>query len=241
MVVVKKNMARLFDRNMFIMLLAVMVGFITITYFIADVVNQSKMDTLTSAHITEMEAIEEMNINFTSSFLESSVLLDSAREYRAFGNYHFELASLFFTSALSEKNISTMELYKNRTIDNCTEAMPKYNISNLNFKTASSFFGNTKKYTEYGGYLKLLDLYVNLTESGARLTMLRYNASKYLRHLAENITVINGTAALDNVSDLMDLFNETIIMYGGESDIYDGYEEEIDEYDIEGFDPNRVP
>jgi len=232
-------MARLFDRNMFIILMAIMIGFITITYFAADIVNQSKIDTLTTTHTSEMEAAEEMNINFTSSFLESSVLLDSAREYRAFGNYHFELASLFFTSALSEKNISIMELYKNRTIDNCTEAMPKYNISNLNFKTASSFFDNTKKYTEYDGYLELLDLYVNLTESGVRLTMLRYNASKYLRYLAENITVINGTAALDNVSDLMDLFNETIFMYDSESEVYDEYEEEIDEYDIEGFDPNR--
>ena len=232
-------MARLFDKNMFIILMAVMIGFIIITYFVADIVNQSKIDTLTTAHVSEVEAIEEMNINFTNNFLESSVLLDSAREYRAFGNYHFELASIFFNSALSEKNISMMELYKNRTIDNCTEAMPKYNISNLNFKAASSFFDNTKKYTEYDGYLRLLDIYVNLTESGAKLTMLRYNASKYLKYLAENITVINGIVALDNVSDLMDLFNETIEMYGGESDIYDIIEEELDEYDIEGFDPKR--
>ena len=232
-------MARLFDRNIFIMLLAVMIGFITVTYFIADIVNQSKMDDLTTAHITEMESIEKMNINFTSKFLESSVLLDSAREYRAFGNYHFELASLFFASALSEQNVSMIESYKNRTIDNCTEAMPKYLISNLNFEKASSFFNSTKKYTEYDGYLKLLDLYVNLTESGTRLTMLRYNASKYLKYLAENITIINGTAALENVSDLMDLFNETMGMYGDEEGTYDEHEDEIDEYDIEGFDPNR--
>ncbi|MCK5031596.1 MAG: hypothetical protein KAR64_09025, partial [Thermoplasmatales archaeon] len=132
-------MARLFDRNMFIILLAIMIGFITVTYFIADIVNQSKIDNLTTAHITEMESIEKMNINFTNNFLESSVLLDTAREYRAFGNYHFDLASLFFTSALSERNTSIMESYKNITIDNCTKAMPKYNISSLNFKTASSF------------------------------------------------------------------------------------------------------
>ena len=94
-------MARLLDRNMFIMLLAIMIGFITVTYFIADIVNQSKMDDLTTAHNTEIVSIEKMNINFTNSFLESSVLLDTAREYRAFGNYHFDLASLFFTSALS--------------------------------------------------------------------------------------------------------------------------------------------
>ena len=234
-------MARLFDRNMFIILMAIMIGFITITYFVADIVNQSKINTLTTAHVSEVEAIEKMNINFTSNFLESSVLLDSAREYRAFGNYHFELASIFFNSALSEKNISKMELYKNMTIDNCTEAMPKYNISNLNFKKASSFYDNTKKYTEYEGYLKLLDIYVNLTESGSRLTILRYNASKYLKYLAENITLINGMVALDNVSDLMDLFNETLYMYANESDIYDILEEELDEYDIEGFDPKRAP
>jgi len=233
-------MARLFDRNMFIILMAIMIGIITITYFVADIVNQSKINTLTTAHVSEVEAIENMNINFTNNFLESSVLLDSAREYRAFGNYHFELASIFFTSSLSEKNISMIELYKNRTIDNCSEAMPKYNISNLNFKTSSSFFDNTKKYTKYDGYLQLLDIYVNLTESGARLTMLRYNASKYLKYLAENITLIDGSAALDNVSDLMDLFNETVYMYEGESDIYDVIEEELDEYNIEGFSPKRT-
>ena len=232
-------MARLLDRNMFIMLLAIMIGFITITYFIADIVNQSKIDNLTTSHITEMESIEEMNINFTNGFLESSVLLDTAREYRAFGNYHFDLASLFFTSALSEQDVLIMESYKNITIDNCTKAMPKYSISSLNFKTASSFFDNTKKYTEYSGYLKLLDLYINLTESGARLTMLRYNASEHLKYLTENITLINGFAALDNVSGLMDLFNETMGMYGSELNTYEEYEEEIDEYDIEGFDPNR--
>ena len=232
-------MAKLLDRNMFIMLLAIMIGFITITYFVADIVNQSKMNKLKTFHTTEMESIEKMNINFTNSFLESSVLLDTAREYRAFGNYHFDLASLFFTSALSEQNASIMESYKNITIDNCTKAMPKYSISSLNFKTASSFFDNTKKYTEYSGYLKLLDLYINLTESGARLTMLRYNASEHLKYLTENITVINGFAALDNVSGLMDLFNETMGMYGSELNTYEEYEEEIDEYDIEGFDPNR--
>ena len=61
-------MARLFDRNIFIMLLAIMIGFITITYFVADVVNQSKIDNLTTAHITEMESIEKMNINFTNKY-----------------------------------------------------------------------------------------------------------------------------------------------------------------------------
>jgi len=234
-------MVRVFDKNMFIMLLAVMIGFVTITYFMADIVHQSTIDSLNAEHFTEIETIEEKNINFTSNFLESSVLLDSAREDRAFGNYHFDLASLFYSSALSGKNISIMELHKNITIDNCTKAMPIYYNSHLNFKSSSNFFNNTKKYTDYSNYLELLDLYVNLTESGAKLTMLRYNASKYLKYLTENITVINGSAGIENISNLMDLFNETMIMYGNALDIYEGYENDIDEYDIEGFSTIREP
>ena len=234
-------MVRVFDKNMFIMLFAVMIGIVIITYFMADIVNQSKIESLTTEHFTEIETIEEKNINFTNNFLESSVLLDFAREDRAFGNYHFDLASLFYNSALSEKNISTIGLYKTRAIDNCTKAMPMYLNSHLNFKSASNFFNNTKKYTDYRNYLKLLDLYVNLTDSGAKLTMLRYNASKYLKYLTENITVINGFAVLENVSDLLDLFNETMAMYGNELGTYEGYEEKIDEYDIEGFSTIREP
>ncbi|MEA3458936.1 MAG: hypothetical protein U9R21_09720 [Candidatus Thermoplasmatota archaeon] len=234
-------MVKVFDKNMFVMLFAVMIGIVVITYFMADIMHQSTIESLTAEHVSEIGTIEGKNINFTSNFLESSVLLDSAREDRAFGNYHFDLASLFYSSALSEKNISIMELHKNRTIDNCTKAMPMYFNSHLNFKSASNFFNNTKKYTKYDNYLELLDLYINLTESGAKLTMLRYNASKYLKYLTENITVINGSAALGNVSDLMDLFNETMIMYSSELDTYDEYEDDIDEYDIEGFSTIREP
>ena len=88
----------------------------------------------------------------------------------------------------------------------------------------------------YYNYLKLLDLYVNLTKSGSRLTLLRYNASKYLKYLAENVT--NDEI---NLSALMDLFNESMMIYDEELGIYNQYEEEIDEYDIVGFDPNREP
>ena len=229
-------MARVFDRNIFIMLLSVMLGVILVTYFIADIVNRTKLESLATEHIAEIETIEEMNIRFTNGFLESSVLLDTAREFRAFGNYHFDLAILFYNSALSEKNLSIMESYRNKTIDNCTEAMPKYFNSHLNFKSSSDFFNSTKKHTIYSNYLKLLDLYVNLTESGSRLTFLRYNASKYLKYLAENITNVDI-----NISELMELFNETMMIYDDELDIYNEYEEEIDEYDIIGFDPNREP
>lgn len=210
-----------------------MMGAIIITYFVADIVYRSNIETLTTQHTAEIETMEKMNINFTSHFLKSSVLLDSAREDRAIGNYHFDLAFLWYNSALSEKNSSTMELYKNRTIDNCTNAMPNYLNSHQNFKIAKSFFNDTKSYTSYPKYLEILDLYVELTGSGSRLAMLRYNASKYLKQLAENLTIINGTVTyLENVSESMDLFNETMDDYEEESETYDEYQDAIDEYEF---------
>lgn len=219
-------MAREFTKNMFVMLFSIMIGAIIITYFVGDIIYRSDIETLAVQHTTEIESLEEMNINFTSHFLSSSVLLDKSREDRAFGNYHFDLAFLWFKSALIEKNSSTLGIYKNRTIDNCTYAMENYFISHQNFKEAKIFFNNTRGYTSYEKYLEVLDIYVNLTASGARLTMLRYNASKYLKYMAENLS-------LDmNISELFELFNETMDLYDGELDIYEDYQDEIDEYEF---------
>jgi hypothetical protein len=210
-----------------------MIGAIIITYFVADIVYQSNIRTLKEAHTIEIETIEERNINFTDHFVKSSVVLDSAREDRASGNYHFDLAFLWYNSALSEKNSSIMELYKNRAIDNCTNAMPNYLNSNNNFEEAKDFFNDTKAYTSYDKYIEILDLYVNLTGSGAKLAMLRYNASVYLKYLAENLTLINGTVTyLENVSELMDLFNETLDAYDEELEVYEEYKDAIDEYEF---------
>ena len=215
------------------MLLAIMVGAIIITYFIADIINRSKIEELETEHTLEIETIEEKNINFTSHLIDSLVLLDKSREDRTSGNHHFDLAFSWYNSALSEKNSSTMELYKNRVIGNCTDAMSNYLNSHQNFKIAKSFFNATKTYTTYEKYLELLDLYVNLTASGARLTMLRYNASKYLKYMAENLTLVNGTITyLENVSELMDSFNETMDLYEEESETYDEYQDEIDKYEL---------
>lgn len=234
-------MAGMFDRKMFIMLISIMIGAITVTYFIADIVNQSKMEELTFEYTTEIETIEEKSINFISILLESLILLDSSREDRAFGNYHFDIASIFYYQALTEDDISKMETDKNITIDNCTKAMLKYSISNLNFKSTSDLFNNAKKYTDYNNYLKLIDIYINLTESGEKLTMLRYNSSNYLRQLAENLTFVNGSATSGNVSILLTLFNESMRMYEEELAIYEEYEEKVDEYSIEGFRQKREP
>jgi len=219
-------MAREFTKNMFVMLFSIMIGAIIITYFVGDIIYRSDIETLTVQHTTEIESLEEMNINFTSHFLSSSVLLDKSREDRAFGNYHFDLAFLWFKTALVETNSSTMNVYKNRTIDNCTNAMENYLISHQNFNEAKKYFNETKLYTSYEKYLEILDLYVNLTSSGARLTMLRYNASQYLKYMAENLS-------LDmNISALFELFNETMDLYDEELDIYEDYRDEIDEYEF---------
>ena len=106
---------------------------------------------------------------------------------------------------------------------------------------ASSFFDATRQYTDYPNYLTLLSLYVNLSDSGARLTLLRYNASKYLQMLAENITFINGSTTIENVTMLGDLFNATMMMYAGELGTYEEIQKEIDEYDIKGFSTIREP
>ena len=132
-------MKRTFDRNIFIMMLSIMVGFIIITYFFADIVHQSQIQQLNTEHTTQIETIEQNNIYFTTSFLESSVLLDSAREDRAFGNYHFDLAQLFYTRALNEDNETKMNNYKADCLLNCSEALPEYFNSNQNFLQASSF------------------------------------------------------------------------------------------------------
>lgn len=226
-------MAKEFTKNMFIMLLSIMIGAVIITYFVGNIMYQSNIRSLRTEHTAEIETITGKNINFTNNFLKSSVLLDAAREDRAFGNYNFDLAFLWYTSALPEKNSSTMEVYKTRAIDNCTDAMPNYLNSHNNFLESKKSFNDTKTYTSYEKYLDVLDLYVGLTSSGARLTLLRYNASHYLSYLAENLTMENGTVTyLVNMSEIMELFNGTMALYGGELEIFEEYQEVIDEYEF---------
>ena len=224
-------MTRVFDRNMFIMMLSIMIGIIMITYFVSATIANSKIETLN----VEIENINRDNENFTSHFLSSSVILDSAREGRVFGNYHFDLAFLWYKSALSQKNITLMEQYKERSIDNCTNALPYYKNSNLNFELASEKFYETKNYTDYKKYTDILDIYIDLSNSGSDLANLRYAATIYLKCLVENITMDleNGTVMyLGNVSGLLDLFNFTMGLYEQELIIYEEYQDQIDEYEF---------
>jgi len=228
-------MAREFNRNMFIMLLAIMVGVILITFFIADIVNRSKIETLTTEYNTTITTMSSKSENFTSYFLKSSVLLDQARGDLALGNYHFDLAFLWYNSGLSEDDSSTLELYKTRGIDNCTEALPIYIYSHDNYLDSKSYFNNTKLFTNYKLYIDILDLYMNLTDSGSNLSMLRYNASIYLMYLIENLTFdeINNTVGyMMNVTDLLMAFGSTMEAYNNEMENYNNYQNIIDEYEF---------
>jgi hypothetical protein len=221
---------------MFVMLSAIMIGAIIITYFVADIANRSKIDTLT----VEIKNINIRTENFTSYFIKSSVVLDMAREDRAFGNYHFDLAFLWYRSALAEDNQTLFGLYKTWGTDNCTEAMPNYYNAKLNFDEANLYFKETKNYTASDKYQIVLDLYRNLTSSGSRLAMLRYNASKYLTYLTENMTYnaeSNNVTFLVDMTEMLALFEDTIDSYDAENEIYEGIQEEIDEYEF--FDEER--
>jgi len=224
-------MARIFDRNLFIMLLAIMVGVIIITYFVGDIVNRTRIEKLQS----ELTTVKIKSENFTSYFLKSTVTLDQAREARSSGNYHFDLAFLWYNSALSETNSTTMELYKARGIDNCTNSMPYYQISYENYLDSKDFFIETQKYTDYEIYKNILQKYVLLTDSGSELCMLRYNASIYLMYLTENLTYDfenNSVGYQTNMTDLLDLFNSTMEQYNQELEEYNEIQKEIDEYEF---------
>ena len=227
-------MVRIFNRNMFIMLFSIMIGVIIITFFVADIANRSKIDTLTTYYEGEISTVKGKSENFTSSFIKSSVVLDQAREDRAYGNYHFDLGFLWYQSVLYEKNESEFLIYKDRGIDNCTNAMPSYYYSHLNFEEAKIYFNNTKTHTEVDKYLDILDLYIVLTNSGSKLTMLRYNASKYLLYLLENLTYDEekGVIFEENVTGLLDLFQGAMDAYEEELEIYEEIQDDIDEYEF---------
>jgi len=217
------------------MLLAIMVGVILITFFVADIVNRSAIDELKSEHSTEIEKIESDNENFTSNFIKANINLDRAREDRAYGTYHFDLAFLWYQSVLSEKNITNFELYKSRGIDNCTNAMPKYNNSYNNFDLAKEDFSKIKSYTKNEKYLEILDIYVNLTTVGSKLTNLMYNATYYLKYLIENLIfdIENGTVIYQiNVSLELGLFYEILEQIEDLETEYDNIQKALDEYEF---------
>jgi len=213
-------MARLFDKNMFIMMVAIMLGIVIITFFMADLVNQSKMDTLTEEHVIEIEDINRRNENFTDYFLQGSVTIDSAREIREVGNYFFDFALFWYNSAIV--NISNTSI--NKCIENCDNAMNEYANSNKKFELSKPFFEDAKTFTDR--YETILGYYVGFARAGQNITDLRYNASNYLKKVAENLSL----GQMDNVSMLMDLFNETTGLYDEAFEDYESRKDQIDGY-----------
>jgi len=226
-------MGREFDRNMFIMLLAVMVGVSIITFFAADLIARTDEG---EKHKIEIESIEQQNTNFTTRLLSSLGYLDRARESRSEGNYHYDLAYLWYSSALVLTDNETLNAYKNSTFDNCSLAIESFTLGFSNFGVAQDQFEVTLTYSQ--DFSNLVNLYIDLAKSAGNLCQLRINASTCILYLAENLTLIDGSAGFSgNVSDLNDLLNQTIEDYNNELiNNYGKISNSIEkEYNIVGF------
>ncbi|MCJ7696722.1 MAG: hypothetical protein MUO73_00105, partial [Thermoplasmata archaeon] len=161
-------MAREFTRNMFIMLVSIMVGVIVITFFVGDIMNRSKMDTLTEQHNVEISDINSRNENFTNYYLQGAVKMDSAREVREVANYYFDFALFWFNNALANQSKNLTK----QCIDNCTNAMQKYLGSHENFGKSKPYFINARNYTNNSRYLEVLGYYIGFAGAGQNITML---------------------------------------------------------------------
>ena len=226
-------MEREFNKNMFIMLAAIMVGAIIITYFVADIVNKSKIDTLTTEHIVEIQGVHSKSENFTDNFLQGSITMDSAREIREVANLNFDFALFWFNNALvkasvwfNDKWVNVTESQIERSIENCTNAMIKYLTSNDKFAESKPYFINAKNFTDNERYIEVLGYYVSFSQIGQDITLLRYNSSKFIKQAAENLSLgetENVTLLMENFSMMEELYQ---IALGG----YETLKDQIDEY-----------
>jgi hypothetical protein len=215
-------MAREFTRNMLIMLVSIMVGAIIITYFVADITNRSKIDTINIQHTVEIEDITSNNENFTNNFLQGSIKMDSAREIREVGNYYFDFALFWFNNALANQSQNLTKF----CISNCTNAMEQYLNSYENFGKSKPYFEDARNYTNNSHYLEVLGYYIGFAHAGQNITMLRYNASDYLRRAAENLSF----GHMENVTALLENFTVIEGMYQIAQQQYEAYRGQIDGY-----------
>ena len=224
-------MVREFTRNLFVMLVAIMIGVIVITFFIADIQRQTQIETITIEHQTEIQDIARRTENFTNHFLQGTVKMDAAREIREVGNYHFDFALFWYNTALINTTNTTIQ----RCIHNCTIAMDRYLASHQGFNDSKPYFINAQTYTDEEKYIEVLGYYVLFAQSGRNITLLRYNASKYLKYAAENLSL----GQLDNVAMLMENFTAIEDAYAAAVQDYNDYKGQIDEYLF--FDEIREP
>jgi hypothetical protein len=215
------------------MLAAIMIGAVVITYFAADIVNKSKIDTLTSEHNVEIRDVYSKNENFTDNFLQGSVVMDSAREVREVANLNFDFALFWFNNALANVSVWYNNEWVNDTsnltklcIENCTLAMNKYLISYDKFGSSRPHFMNARNYTVRDRYLEVLGYYVDFSKAGQNITLLRYNASKFLKQAAENLSLGNSEVVVLLMENFTMMENMYIDGLGG----FEELKKVIDEY-----------
>jgi hypothetical protein len=208
------------------MLFAIMIGAIVITFFAADIVNRSKIEQLTTEHVVEIEDINAKNENFTNYCLQGSITMDSAREIREVGNYYFDFALFWYNNALKNVNSSFIQ----QCVDNCTAAMEKYLASYESFGKSKPYFETAETYikneSRYLRYSAILSYYIGFAEAGQNITLLRYNASNYLKSAAENLSLGN----MENLTMLMENFNQTLILYQQGLQGYTDFKNKVDGY-----------
>ena len=230
------------DKKKYILILiTLIITFSLLTYFVSNNIHNSEIEKLNKLHSNEIESIEEKNNKFNNVFLESLTLEDLSTRDRLLGNYYFDLALFLYNETLEEIDEIKMNELKNKTDVNCDDAIISFYISSQNYNSSTLFFNNSKKYTDNINYIKLIDLYIDLTKSGEKLSMFRYNASILLKQLTENITYIDGSADQGNVTIILNLFYQNISNYNEELEIYDTIQDDIEEFDIFGFNINREP
>lgn len=204
------------------MLVSIMVGVVIITYFFADIINRSTIETMTIQHNVEIVDINSRNENFTNYCLQGCIKLDSAREVRETANYYFDFALYWFNNALATLNKNLTK----QCIDNCTSAMSQYLTAHENFGKSKPYFETAKNYTNKSRYLEVIGYYIGFAIAGQNITMLRYNASDFLRRAAENLSFGHK----DNVTSLMANFTIIEQMVQVATQVYDQFHYQIDGY-----------
>ena len=204
------------------MLISIMAGVIIITYFVGDIMNRSKIDTLTQQYIVEIEDLTSRNENFTNYFLQGIVKIDSAREVREVANYYFDFALYWLNNPLINKSGNLTQ----KCVENCTYAMQNYLSSHQSFEKSRPYFINARNYTNNSRYLEVIGYYIGFSQAGNNITLLRYNASDYLRRAAENLSSGN----VENVTLLRQMFNVTEQAYQEAEQDYQNFRYQIDGY-----------
>ena len=223
------GLVRIFDRNMFIMLVSIMIGAIIITYFVADIARRSEIESYQGQIeniTTEKNIFENKSKNFTDHIFKSLGSLDFSREYRSSADSYYDVAALIWYP------IGEYE----KVIVNCTSAMEDYLLGYDNFLNTKGFFNGTLKYSTDVKYTSIINIYKKLSQSGANICLLGYNASKLLRSLAENLSLYGNDT---NISGLLELYNETLLLLGQELGFYMGLLDDLEEEYATYFNPVR--